>query len=159
MSETELHPEIFQADELCFGCGPKHPIGLRLRFSKTENEVLTRFTPGAQYQGPPSIMHGGLVMTAADELAAWTLIGLREVFGFTVSFEGKLRKPIRIGQPVEGRGRIVKESTRIARTEVVFVQQEAEAFRGEFTFALMDEKAASQLLGMSLPEAWKRFCR
>ncbi len=159
MEEKALHPEMFGADELCFGCGPKHPIGLRMRFSRAGDEVLTRFTPGEKYQGPPGLMHGGLVMTAADELAAWALIGLRERFGFTINVQARLAGPLRVGVPVEGRARILKESTRIVRVEATLSQEEKQAFSGEFAFALLDQAAAEKLLGMSLPEAWARFCR
>jgi len=42
-------------------------------------------------------MHGGLAMTLADEVGAWTLIGTMEKFGFTARFAARLKKPVRIG--------------------------------------------------------------
>ena len=39
---------------------------------------MTTFTPDDRYQGPPGIMHGGLVTTLADEVAAWAIIGVLE---------------------------------------------------------------------------------
>jgi acyl-coenzyme A thioesterase PaaI-like protein len=159
MSAQPLDPLLFGSEQPCFGCSPNHPAGLRLTFAREGDEVVTRFVPGERYQGPPGIMHGGLVMTAADELAAWTLIGLRERFGFTTSAELKLSRAVRIGREVTGRGRILKESARIVRVHVVLSQEDAVAAQGELSFVLLDEGAASKLLGMPLPEAWKRFCR
>src|SRR5688572_25160605 len=106
----KLDPRMFGPGNACFGCGPDHPIGLHLPFERDGDEVVTRFVPGDRYQGPPGIMHGGLVMTAADELAAWTLIGLRERFGFTASGETRFLKPIRVGAEVTGRGSLVSDS-------------------------------------------------
>ena len=49
------------------------------------------------YQGPPGIMHGGLVTALADEVGAWAIIALLGKFGFTGQVEAKLRGPVRVG--------------------------------------------------------------
>ncbi len=154
-----LASNLFGINQPCFGCSPVHPIGFRLRFEQEGEEILTRFTPSDQYQGPPGIMHGGLVMTLADEIAAWAIIGLRGKFGFTVSVQGRLRKAMRIGVEVEGRGWILKETSRLVHSGVKLFQQGEEMFNGEFAFALMDQASAEKLLGGPLPEEWKKFCR
>jgi acyl-coenzyme A thioesterase PaaI-like protein len=104
-------------------------------------------------------MHGGLVTTLADEIAAWTLVGLLEKFGFTAQIEAKLLRPIRIDTEVVGRGRIVRATSRIVYVAVHMTQSENDVFRGEFAFVLMDQARAEQMLGQSLPEAWKKLCR
>lgn len=160
MSDSELlDPEIFGPDSPCFGCSPRHPIGFRLRFSREGDLVTTRFVPDDRLQGPPGVMHGGLVTTLADEIAAWTVIGQRSRFGFTAALSAKLMRPIRVGTEVNGRGRIVKETARVLTIEVVLAQQEERAFSGEFTFVLLDQAGAERLLGGPLPEAWARFAR
>jgi acyl-coenzyme A thioesterase PaaI-like protein len=154
---------IFGPDQPCFGCGPAHPIGFRLRFEKGEDElgafVRTRFVPGDRYQGPPGILHGGLVMTVADEIAAWTIIGLHDKFGFTAAFDGRLRGPVRIGEEVVGTGRVAADRRRIMDLAVELKQADALVFTGSFRFAILDESAAERMLGQPLPEAWKRFSR
>src|SRR5882672_8909476 len=77
----------FGKEQRCFGCGPHHEHGLRLEFFRDGDEVETRFTPHADYQGPPGIFHGGLQATLADELGAWTIIGLRGQMGFTSAID------------------------------------------------------------------------
>jgi len=149
----------FGSEQPCFGCGPRHPIGLRLKFTREGDQVFTRFVPGENYQGPPGIMHGGLVLTAADELADWAIVGLRERFGFTTQFDIRLRSPVRIGQQVVGRAWIAKDSSRIVRVEVELAQAEQICAAGIITFAILDEKSAEKLLGKPLPDSWKRFCR
>lgn len=155
----DLDPELFGKDQPCFGCSPTHPIGLRLRFSVEDGVVSTRFTPGERHQGPPGIMHGGLVTTLADELAAWTLIGVLGKFGFTASMALKLLRPVRIRVELVGRGRIEKQSPRVVRVAVAIEQAGEEAFTGEFAFAMLDRGAAEKMLGGPLPEAWRRFSR
>jgi acyl-coenzyme A thioesterase PaaI-like protein len=155
----ELDPETFGRDQPCFGCSPTHPIGFRLRFSREGDEVTTRFTPGEQHQGPPGIFHGGLVAALADEVGAWTVVGLLEKFGFTAQMQGTLHKPVRVGREVVGRGRIAKATTRTVRVAVRLVQDGADAFTGELVFALLDVAAAEKLLGGPIPDAWRRFSR
>ncbi len=161
MSErTFLDPEsTFGANQPCFGCGPAHPIGFRLKPYRQGDAVLVELTPGEQYQGPPGLMHGGLVTTLADELAAWTVLGLKERFGFTAAIEARLLRPVRIGRPVLGRGTITHDTARLLKISISLVQDDLDAFRGTFTFALLDREAAERLLGGPLPETWQRFAR
>lgn len=156
----ELDPlAMFGADNPCFGCSPSHPHGLRLRFRRVENVIRVTFTPREEQQGPPGIMHGGLVATLADELAAWTVVGLRERFGFTASMELRLQRPLRLGAACEGEGTIVSESARTVKTAVTLSQNGERILSGQFTFVLMDQEAAEKMLGGPLPDAWKRFAR
>jgi acyl-coenzyme A thioesterase PaaI-like protein len=157
-----LDPETFGRDQPCFGCSPSHPTGLRLKFERRGEVVCTRFTPGERHQGhqgPPGLLHGGLAMTLADELAAWTVVGLKQRLGFTAAFEGRLRKPIRIGVPVDGRGEMLRDAGRVLKIGVTLEQESQHVFEGQFTFALLDQSGVERMLGGSLPEAWKRFCR
>ncbi len=159
----QLDGTIFGPGQPCFGCGPDHPIGFRLSF-RTEGEgdareVVTDFLPGDQYQGPPGIMHGGLVTTLADEIAAWAVIGLLGKFGFTAQMSCKLLKPVRTNVALEGRGAIVRETSRVVTTRARILQAGEEMFTGDFSFVVLDRSGAEKLLGGPLPEAWRRFSR
>ena len=134
-------------------------MGFHLRFARRGDEIITRFTPGPEYQGPPGVMHGGLVTTLADEIAAWTVVGQRGRFGFTVALEARLSKAVRVGVEVEGRGRIESETSRFTKIAVELHQAGAVCFRGTFTVAVLDESAAEKVIGGPLPEAWKKFAR
>jgi len=165
MPSTDLEANPFGPGQPCFGCAQDHPIGFRLRFAKeaatedTPARVTTTFVPTSNYQGPPGIMHGGLVSTLADEVGAWTVIGLLGKFGFTASLALKLANPIRIGDEVFATGTIVRETPRIVEVKVVLAQGGKEAMTGTFTFVLLDEAGATRMLGTTIPAAWKQFCR
>jgi acyl-coenzyme A thioesterase PaaI-like protein len=154
-----LDGQLFGENQPCFGCGPNHPFGFHLKFVQEAQQVVTRFVPGPQYQGPPGIMHGGLVMTLADEVGAWALLAFKEKFGFTTSVEAKLRRPVRIGVETLGRGWIAKESSRVVRVGVTISQATEECFTAELAFALMDAYSAEKMLQGPLPPQWLRFCR
>ena len=143
MSET-LDGGLFGAAQPCFGCGPQHPIGFRLSFVREGEDVVTRFVPGEQYQGPPGIMHGGLVMTLADEVGAWAIVAGKERFGFTVRVDGQLRRAVRIGREVEGRARITKDLRRLVDVAVEVRQDDETCFSGSLRFAVLDEEGAAR---------------
>ncbi len=155
----QLDGSLFGADQPCFGCGPDHPFGFRLRFREEGDEVVTSFLPTAQHQSAPGMMHGGLVFTLADELAAWVVITRLGKFGFTARFNGRLQKPVRPGVELEGRARIVRSTTRTAEVSARLSQMGEPAFEGTFTFVMVDQGGAEKMLGAKLPEAWLRFCR
>ncbi len=158
MAET-LDGTLFGDGQPCFGCGPDHPIGFRLRFERDGDEIVTRFTPGDRYQGPPGIMHGGLVATLADEVGAWACIALLGKFGFTAAMSCKLHHPIRTGQPLEARARIAADKRRVVDVAVRIRQNDLDCYTGDLRFVLMDEKGAERLLGRPLPADWSRFQR
>lgn len=153
-----LDGSLFGDDQPCFGCAVNHPIGFHLKFQRDgDDAVVTRFTPGTQYQGPPGIMHGGLVFTLADEAAAWAVLAKLETFGFTTSIEGKFRRPVRIGHEAEVRATVTKASHRVVRLQCEVKQQGEVCFEAQLVFALLDRGAAEKLLGGPVPEGWARF--
>jgi acyl-coenzyme A thioesterase PaaI-like protein len=154
-----LDLSIFGGDQPCFGCRPDHPTGLRLRFEREGDEILTSFVPGDLVQGPPGVMHGGLVTALADELAAWTVVGLKQRFGFTAAIEARLKRPARVGVAIEGRGRIAEDKGRLVKIDVVLAQEGEPVMTGRFTFALLDRAGAERLLGRKLPEHWAKLGR
>jgi len=157
--DLPLDGSIFGPTQPCFGCGPQHPWGLHLRYQREGTGVVARFVPAENYQGPPGIMHGGLVSTVADETAAWALIERTGKFGFTTSFEAKLKRPVRIGVETLARGKVTRQSSRIVKSAVVISQEGEDCFLGDFTFVLLDRSSAEKLLQGPLPDSWLPFCR
>jgi acyl-coenzyme A thioesterase PaaI-like protein len=159
-SRIDLDPHLFGDGQPCFGCAQDHPTGFRLRFAlEDDDRVTTRFTPTTAHQGPPGLMHGGLVMTLADELGAWTIVGLLRKFGFTGSLTARFKKPVRIGVPVDGVGRIAKPGDRVVTALVRLEQEGALLLEADLVFVLMDEQGAERVLGGPLPPEWRQFCR
>src|SRR6478672_3902484 len=155
MTPPLLDGRLFGEDQRCFACGPKHPFGFHLEFRVEGDEVVCDFMPRDDHQGAPTIMHGGLVTTLADEVGGWALIALREKFGFTGTMTSRFPRPVRIGQMVNARARIVKESTRMMHVEVRLLQAGEECFTSTMTFVIVDQKGAEKMLGGALPEPWK----
>lgn len=108
-------PELENPEENpCFGCGPRHARGLRLRFEQGiapdgSAEVSTRFTPQADEIGWPTLFHHGLHFMVLYETSYWaalTLGGKLWVSQGPITYTAA-RLP-RVGIPHVARGRIVR---------------------------------------------------
>ena len=66
---------------------------------------------------------------------------------------------MRIGVEVTGRATIVDETPRSLKIDVRLRQSGAEVYRGTFTFVVLDEAGTEKVMGMTLPEEWRRFAR
>ena len=154
-----LDGNLFGPGQPCFGCAPDHPFGFHLRFERDGDEVVTRMTPDDRYQGAPGVMHGGLVATLADELAAWACIAITGKFGVTASFEARYLQAIRIGKEIEGRAHIVQAAGRFVDIEAKLLQEGRVCFTSALRFLLLDKSGMEKMLGRVLPEDWNRFTR
>lgn len=158
-TDLPLDGSLFGPGQPCFGCSPDHPQGMRLRFALDGSAITTTFSPGDLHQGPPGIMHGGLVSTLADEVGAWACIGLLGKFGFTAQMNLRLARPVRIGSPVVARAMVTKDARRIVDVGVRVTQDGHDALSGELRFVILDKGGAERMLGGPVPDAWERFCR
>ena len=56
--------------DMCFGCGQKNPIGLKLMFKLDGKMARAEFTPRDDFQGWPGVLHGGIIAMILDEAAS-----------------------------------------------------------------------------------------
>lgn len=109
-------------DAMCFCCGPKNPIGLKLEFEETaEGGMRTIWTPRKEHQGFKDLVHGGLVATVLDEVMV-RLLYLRGIHAVTAGLETRLRRPLRWGTAYRFEGRIVQDRGRAVITEADAVE-------------------------------------
>ncbi|MCS6800110.1 MAG: PaaI family thioesterase, partial [Myxococcota bacterium] len=152
-------PYTFGADQTCFGCGPHNPSGLRLRFEREDDEVVTRWTPPPGFDGPPRVLHGGLQATIADEVAGWALVGLLGRMGITTSLEIRYVRPVQLGHEIEARAKLASRAESVVTLHVSLRQHGRTAAMARVRYMLVDEEKATAYLGGQLPESWKRLFR
>lgn len=58
---------IISENNGCFACGTENPIGLRLKFTKSDDKYITTFTAGPEHQSYNGVVHGGIISTLLDE--------------------------------------------------------------------------------------------
>ena len=100
---------------MCFACGLDNSFGLKSRFYELETgELLGIFQPADEHQGYPGRLHGGLAATILDETIgrAIMLSHADNIWGVTVEFSMRLRKPIPLDKEVRVLARIIKDGKR-----------------------------------------------
>ena len=99
---------------MCFVCGLKNPAGLKAFFYEVEGDQLVAlFKPGEQHQGYPGRLHGGLAATILDETIGRAMnINNDEIWGVTVEFNARYKKPVPLDQELRVVGRITNQNRR-----------------------------------------------
>ena len=94
---------------MCFVCGLENRYGLKSRFYELENgETMAVFQPAAEHQGYPGRLHGGLAATILDETIGRAIMPFysHDIWGVTVDFSMRLRKPVPLDREIRVFGRI-----------------------------------------------------
>ncbi|WP_456384504.1 PaaI family thioesterase [Desulfolithobacter sp.] len=100
---------------MCFACGQENNSGLKSRFFELETgELMAIFCPAIEHQGYPGRLHGGLAATILDETIgrAVMISHADNIWGVTVDFSMRLRKPVPLDSEVRILARITKDSKR-----------------------------------------------
>ncbi len=91
----------------CFVCGVENPIGLKVKFYNDDHKVWTDFTPRAEHQGWPGLLHGGILYTLLDETVGRAAF-MKNMWVMTARMQVRYRHPTPLGQPIHIEGEIVR---------------------------------------------------
>lgn len=94
----------------CFGCGPGHDIGLRVRTFTEDGGVLAPIVIPRRFEGPPGAAHGGIVAAYLDEVLAGAAVSHTGRLYVTGELTVRYVKGVPIERPLLGRGRAVLDS-------------------------------------------------
>lgn len=133
--------------KMCFVCGLENNSGLKSQFYALETEeLLGIFQPTNDHQGYPGRLHGGLAATILDETIGRAIILKHSdnIWGVTLEFSMRLRKPIPLDSDVRVRTRVTKENKRFFEgTGEILLADGTVAVEGEGRYMKMDiEKIA-----------------
>lgn len=133
--------------KMCFVCGLENNSGLKSQFYELETgELLAIFRPTTDHQGYPGRLHGGLAATILDETIgrAIMLKHSDNIWGVTLEFSMRLRKPIPLDSDVRVRTRVTKENKRFFEgSGEILLADGSVAVEGEGRYMKMDiEKIA-----------------
>ena len=101
-------------DQMCFGCGSRNRIGLRLKFAVDEEKRLiqTRWTPTKQFQGYAEIVHGGMIALVLDEMMGNLLWKLKKP-AVTAELTVRFHRPAHVGTPIACEAYVKEEQGRL----------------------------------------------
>lgn len=100
---------------MCFVCGMNNRFGLRSRFYELEDgQLMAIFQPADEHQGYPGRLHGGIAATILDETIGRAIMVSHsgDIWGVTIDFSMKLRKPVPLDGEIRVLARIVSEGNR-----------------------------------------------
>lgn len=101
----------------CFGCGPQHDIGLRVRTFRAKGpadgaangEVFSPIVIPRRFEGPPDAAHGGIVAAYLDEILAGAAVSQTDRLYVTGELTVRYVKGTPVERPLLGRGRAVRD--------------------------------------------------
>ena len=93
---------------MCLVCWLKNPFGLMTAFYELENdELLAIFRASDEHQSYPGRLHGGVAAAVLDETIGRAIrMKDRDLWGVTISFNTRFRKPVPLDEELRVIGRI-----------------------------------------------------
>lgn len=144
---------IDQATGRCFLCGRDNPIGPGLEFfldPADPPQIVTRWTPGPEYSGQGTILHGGFQAGLLDEIMGWAAHHLAGRPGVTQTISVDFLCPVHVGRPLEARGRMLSREGPKVHLEAELVDRSGNVCaRARGTYHLLDE---DRFLRLSHPD-------
>jgi len=101
---------------LCFGCGQKNPIGLKLNFGWDGKTARAEFTPTKLYQGWSEVVHGGIIMCILDEAMAYAA-RFEGMICITATIQARLKRPALIDEPLIVTASVTKKTRKLVETK------------------------------------------
>jgi len=101
--------------KMCFVCGTENRFGLKSRFYELEHgETIAVFQPENEHQGYPGRLHGGIAAAILDETIGRAIMTSYSdnIWGVTIEFSMRLKKPVPLDGEIRVIGRIEKDEKR-----------------------------------------------
>jgi uncharacterized protein (TIGR00369 family) len=116
MSQQRLKVRAAQnVSRMCLVCGVENAAGFKARFFELEGgELVGVFQPREEHQGYPGRLHGGLASAILDETIGRAInVADTQIWGVTVEFTARFRKPVPLDREVRAVGRITRDGSRV----------------------------------------------
>lgn len=151
MSEEKAVQDRYAPDDICFGCGPANPEGLRIKSYRDADAdgdgLRCEFRPHKRHQAYPGIVNGGIIGTLLDCHGNWTgAVALMEAMGrdttprtVTSYFSVRLLKPTPSDAVLTVRARTVRIEERKAHVEMWIEADGVRTAEGDGLFVALKE--------------------
>ena len=98
--------------DMCFVCGIKNPIGLKIKFEATEDTCIGYFKANETHVGYDNTVHGGIIFSALDDVMA-NVLYLNNIKAHTAHCEIRYRKALEIDHEVKLIGKVTAKKRRL----------------------------------------------
>ena len=155
--EKIRNPFAGNSNYRCFGCSPENSEGLRMRFSREGDWVISRWEANPQFEGWKGVLHGGIQATLLDEVAAWAVMALTGTSGATTQVSLSYLQPCPSEAAIiVARARVTEQQRRRATMEVRLESQDGDVYtRGTIEYAIFPEAVARRRFGYPGVDAFR----
>ena len=131
----------------CFACAPHNPVGLHLDFYEDGDEIVSHWHPSKHYQGWVNTLHGGIISTLADEIAAWVVARKLQAAGVTTRLNVTFRRPLlTTDTEISLRAHLVSQRRNIATIHVSISNSQGElCAEAEIVYYVMSEEKSHEM--------------
>lgn len=112
----KLSVDIDKEFDMCFACGQKNPIGLKLKFTQGGKGVRAEFTPGELHQGWSGVVHGGIIGCILDEAMSYAAL-YTGVNSLTARMQTRFKRPLQTDEPLVITARVTKQTRKLIEAE------------------------------------------
>lgn len=120
-------PIELEDDQMCYVCGLKNPVGLKLYFEQPEKGVLkSTVIFSKEHQGFKNIVHGGMMAMVLDEMMV-NLAWKEGIPAVTAELNVRLKKAAKIGQKIHLEGHLEQRR----EGKLIYARSEAKNEAGE----------------------------
>ena len=101
---------------LCFACGQKNPIGLKLNFDWDGKVARAEFTPNKFHQGWSGLVHGGIISCLLDEAMSYAAL-FEGVNTITAKMRARFKYPAQIDKPLIITASLTKKTRKLVEAK------------------------------------------
>jgi uncharacterized protein (TIGR00369 family) len=112
----KLSVDIDKDFDMCFACGQKNPIGLKLKFNREGKGVRAEFTPGKLHQGWSGVVHGGIIGCILDEAMSYAAL-YAGVNSLTARMQTRFKRPLQTDEPLVITARVTRQTRKLIEAE------------------------------------------
>lgn len=102
---------------LCFACGKDNPVGLKLKPVHNGEKVIAEFKPSQFHQGWDNVIHGGILYTLLDEVAAYAMLCHGIELGVTGKSTIRFKHVAPIDEPIYASAWVTKVAKRLVEAK------------------------------------------
>jgi len=138
----------------CFGCDPQNPAGLAIEFHRDgAGRLRARCRPNENHCGLGNVVHGGLIATIGEELAA-AQAGAGSDGGLVVTrLEVDYERPAYAGDAIDASVTRVEHDGGRVIVSVELHSNDTRLAHLRSTFVLIDEERLRRIAGIGVTEA------
>lgn len=97
----------------CFGCSNDNPNSLKVNFEIKNNLLIGEFNSSQDHEGPPGIIHGGVIAAIIDESFAAFAVSVLKIDVRTIRIEIAFRNPAHIRDKLHIKTSLKEEKSRL----------------------------------------------